>query len=155
MPVEINRLRGVGLSAQPKSRIPIGPADRPSSVAESFAYCQRLARTHYENFPVGSLLVPKRLRRHVYNIYAFARTADDFADEGYRTALSERERLAELEDWERQLEDCYRGEATHPIFVALAETVKELRLPIQPFRDLLSAFKQNVVKRRHASFDQV
>lgn len=128
----------------------------PRSVAEAFAYCERMARTHYENFPVGSLLVPKRLRRHVYSIYAFARIADDFADEGYETGeLTETQRLAALDDWERRLEDCYRGGADHPVFVALAETTNELRLPIQLFRDLLSAFKQDVVKRRYADFDEV
>jgi len=152
-PVHFNHLGGSDLSAPPITQP--GPEVRPGSVAEGFAYCERLARTHYENFPVGSLLVPKQRRQHVYNLYAFARTADDFADEGYDTALTERERLAALDDWERQLEDCYRGEATHPVFVALAETVKELRLPIQLFRDLLSAFKQDVVKRRYADFAEV
>lgn len=127
----------------------------PCSVAEGFAYCERLARTHYENFPVGSLLVPKSKRPHVYSIYAFARMADDFADEGYDTGLQESERLAALDDWERQLEACYRGEASHPVFVALGHTVNELRLPIQLFRDLISAFKQDVVKRRYANFDEV
>lgn len=125
-------------------------------VAEAFAYCERMARTHYENFPVGSLLAPKRLRKHVYSVYAFARTADDFADEGYETGeLTETQRLAALDDWEQKLEDCYRSRAEHPVFVALAETAKELRLPIQLFRDLLSAFKQDVVKRRYANFDEV
>src|SRR5438132_4036777 len=148
-------LGGSDLSAQPRAEIKAEPVPRPCSVAEGFAYCERLARAHYENFPVGSLLVPKARRPHVYNIYAFARTADDFADEGYDTPLTERERLTALDDWERQLEDCYRGTATHPVFVALGETVKELRLPIQLFRDLLAAFKQDVVKRRYANFDQV
>ncbi len=128
----------------------------PQSVAEAFAYCERLARTHYENFPVGSLLAPKKARRHIYSVYAFARTADDFADEGYETGeLTEAERLEALDDWERKLEDCYQGRADHPVFVALAETARELRLPIQLFRDLLSAFKQDVVKRRYADFDEV
>jgi len=127
-----------------------------SSVAEAFAYCERMARAHYENFPVGSLLVPKSRRRHIYSIYAFARMADDFADEGYGTSdLTEAGRLAALDDWERRLEDCYIGKADHPVFIALAETVRELRLPIKLFRDLLSAFKQDVVKRRYADFDQV
>ncbi|MGH9767394.1 MAG: squalene synthase HpnC [Blastocatellia bacterium] len=125
-------------------------------VADAFAYCERMARAHYENFPVGSLLAPKDRRKHVYSIYAFARTADDFADEGYETGeLTEARRLAALDDWERRLEDCYLGRADHPIFVALAETVRELRLPIQLFRDLLSAFKQDVVKRRYADFGEV
>ncbi|MGH9844655.1 MAG: squalene synthase HpnC, partial [Blastocatellia bacterium] len=124
--------------------------------SEAFAWCERMARGHYENFPVGSLLVPKSKRRHVYSIYAFARTADDFADEGYETSgLSEAERLAALDDWESKLEDCFRGQANHPIFVALAETVRELDLPVRLFRDLLSAFKQDVVKRRYADFDEV
>jgi len=127
-----------------------------SSVADAFAYCERMARAHYENFPVGSLLVPKNRRKHVYSIYAFARTADDFADEGYGTSdLTEAGRLAALDDWEHRLEDCYAGKADHPVFIALAETVRELQLPIKLFRDLLSAFKQDVVKRRYADFDQV
>src|SRR5215831_12399444 len=128
----------------------------PGTVDEAYAYCERLARSHYENFPVGSILVPKRLRKHVYSVYAFARVADDFADEGYETGeLTEAQRLAALDDWERKLEDCYRGRADHPVFVALAETVKELRLPIQLFTGLLSAFKQDVVKRRYADFEEV
>ncbi|MCI0337791.1 MAG: squalene synthase HpnC [Acidobacteria bacterium] len=127
----------------------------PVTVAEAFAYCERIAREHYENFPVGSLLIPKSRRKHVYSIYAFARTADDFADEDYEDGLDEVGRLAALEDWERKLEASYRGEASHPVFIALAETARELRLPIQPFCDLLSAFKQDVVKRRYANFDEV
>jgi squalene synthase HpnC len=126
------------------------------SVAEAYAYCERLANSHYENFPVGSLLIPKRSRRHVYSVYAFARVADDFADEGYETGeLTESQRLDALDDWGQKLEDCYLGNASHPIFVALAETARELRLPAQLFRDLLSAFKQDVVKRRYADFGEV
>ncbi len=125
------------------------------NLVESFAYCEQVARAHDENFPVGSLLVPKKRRRHVYSIYAFARTADDFADEDYERGMNVAERLAALEDWERKLEDCYRGEAFHPVFIALAETARELRLPIRLFRDLLSAFKQDVNKRRYANFEEV
>ena len=143
------------MSAQPIIKMQVEQAVPPCSAAEGFAYCERLARTHYENFPVGSLLVPKSKRPHVYSIYAFARTADDFADEGYGTGLTESERLAALDAWEQQLEDCYRGEATQPVFAALSVTVKELQLPLQLFRDLISAFKQDVVKRRYANFDEV
>lgn len=129
---------------------------RSYSTAEAFAYCERLAREHYENFPVGSLLVPRARRQHVYSIYAFARTADDIADEGYDDAsLTEESRLRSLADWEAQLAACYHGETAHPVFIALAATVKELRLPEQLFRDLLSAFKQDVVKRRYADFAEV
>ncbi len=132
-----------------------GPVTTPNR-AEAFAYCERLARTHYENFPVGSLLVPKARRKHVYSIYAFARIADDFADEDYDNAsLTEAERLKSLDDWEAQLSESYRGRASHPVFVALAETVKELRLPEQLFNDLLLAFKQDVVKRRYADYAEV
>ena len=127
----------------------------PISVAEAFAYCEQLTRAHYENFPVGSVLIPKALRQHVYSIYAFARTADDFADEGYDTKIMPTERLELLNDWEQQLEACYQGQATHPIFVALAETIRALNLPLQLFKDLLSAFKQDVVKSRYATFDEV
>lgn len=125
------------------------------TTAEAYDYCERMARSHYENFPVGSLLVPAGVRRHVYSIYAFARTADDFADEGYGSGIDEAARLASLDDWERRLEDCARGRAIDPVFVALAETIRELDLPVQLLRDLLSAFRQDVVKRRYADFDEV
>lgn len=134
---------------------------RPNSasapaVAAAFAYCERLARAHYENFPVGSHLVPRLLRRHVYSIYAFARTADDFADEGYQAhGLQGAERLAALDDWQRKLLACAHGQAEHPIFIALAATIKELQLPLTLLSDLLAAFKQDVVKRRYANFDEV
>jgi squalene synthase HpnC len=130
----------------------------PCSVDEAFAYCERMARSHYENFPVGSLLIPGNRRRYVYSIYAFARTADDFADEGYdagEAGSDEAARLAALDDWERKLEASYRGEASHPVFIALAETAKDLRLPVGLFRDLISAFKQDVTKRRYTNFDEV
>jgi squalene synthase HpnC len=109
-------------------------------VDEAFAYCERMAREHYENFPVGSLLVPKRLRRHVHSIYAFSRVADDIADEG---AMAVEERLEVLDDWGRQLDDAYAGRAAHPVFAALAVTVAECRIPIEPLRDLLRAFRMD------------
>lgn len=145
-----------GAALQPTT-VATSPAQpRSYSKAEAFAYCERLAREHYENFPVGSLLVPQARRKHVYSIYAFARTADDFADEGYDDAsLTQVSRLRSLAEWEAQLAACYRGEATHPVFVALAATVKELQLPEELFLDLLSAFKQDVVKHRYADFAEV
>lgn len=144
------------MSAQLNALNLIEPLNTPPSIEEAYAYCQRMAETHYENFPVGSLLVPKSRRKHVYSIYAFARIADDFADEGYETGeLTEAERLAALDDWQRKLEDCFAGKAEHPVFIALAATVKELNLPIKLLSDLLSAFKQDVVKRRYANFDEV
>jgi hydroxysqualene synthase len=121
----------------------------------AYDYCERLARSHYENFPVGSVLVPKRLRKHFYSIYAFARTADDFADEGYAENYPEQERLELLEEWHAMLRASDAGRATHPIFVALAETRSQFDLPITLFEDLLSAFKQDVTKRRYQSIDEL
>ena len=121
----------------------------------AYAYCEQLARSHYENFPVGSVLVPRQLRKHFYSIYAFARTADDFADEGYAENYSEQARLELLEEWHAMLRASDAGRANHPIFVALAETRSQFGLPITLFEDLLSAFKQDVTKRRYESFDEL
>ena len=123
------------------------------SVEDSFEYCERLARAHYENFPVGSVLVPRRLRKHFYSIYAFARTADDFADEG--AGLTAEQRLAQLSAWREQLHLAFDGEATHPVFIALQQTRSLFNLPISLFADLLSAFSQDVLVRRYESFDQL
>lgn len=124
-------------------------------VESSYAYCEQLARSHYENFPVGSVLVPKHLRKYFYSIYAFARTADDFADEGYNDNHSEAERLALLDEWRLMLQDCFAGRATHPIFIALNDTQQKCQLPISLFEDLLSAFSQDVVNRRYQTFDEL
>ena len=107
---------------------------------EAFAYCERVARGHYENFPVGSMLIPAGLRRHFFSIYAYSRAADDIADEG---SLDPEERIALLDDWERQLREAYEGHAEHPVFVALAATVREREIPIEPLRDLLKAFRMD------------
>src|SRR5262245_27573721 len=125
------------------------------SLEASYEYCESLARAHYENFPVGSILVPKPLRKHFYSIYAFARTADDFADEGYDLGFSEGERLSLLEQWSEMLTESLRGRATHPIFVALSRTIDDFALPAGLFEDLLSAFSQDVTRRRYDSLDQL
>ncbi len=118
------------------------------TVDEAFAYCERLARSHYENFPVGSVLIPGDLRRHFYSIYAYSRAADDIADEG--TTPSE-ERVAALDAWEHQLQEAYQGRAEHPIFIALASTVRERSIPIEPFQDLLKAFRLDARNRGFAT----
>ena len=141
------------------------PPARPDAAAIASAYeaCTRLAQAHYENFPVGRL-VPRRMRPYVHAVYAFARHADDIADEGYagrarqtgaRDAMTPAERLAALDDWERQLCAPPGTPGLHFIFVALHETIRELHLPLALFTDLLSAFKQDVVKRRYADFPEV
>jgi squalene synthase HpnC/squalene synthase HpnD len=119
------------------------PAGTPApSRAAAYRHCRRIATTHYENFTVGSWLLPRHLRLPIAAIYAFARTADDVADEGNVPAP---ERLARLAAWEDQLVACYAGRADHPIFVALADTVRRFAIPIEPFRRLLEAFRQDVV----------
>ncbi len=119
---------------------------------DAFAHCRKIALGHYENFPVGSVLIPKRHRKHVYAIYAFARAADDFADEG---KLSPAERLERLDDWRQKLDACVMGKADDPVFFALAETIREYRLPVRLFHDLLDAFTLDVKKSRHATFDEL
>ncbi len=129
--------------------------DRPASTRVAFSFCERLARSQYENFPVASLLLPKAKRRYVYAIYAFARIADDFADEGYDTPISTAERLDALENWGRQLRNCKHGDPEDPVFVALAATIRDLDIPMSLLEDLLSAFKQDVVKRRYLNFSEL
>jgi squalene synthase HpnC len=127
-------------------------------VEQAYATCLRLAREHYENFPVASRLVPAASRHHVAAIYAFARTSDDFADEGDR---SSDERLALIADWERRLEEAARGAVADDgseaaqIFAALAATMKACDLDVQLFRDLLSAFTQDVVVKRYETWEDL
>ncbi len=108
---------------------------------------------HYENFPVASWLLPAALRRPIEVIYAFARTADDFADEGSRPAV---ERLELLGSYEKQLDALAAGVPSHdPLFQDLAAIIGQYHLPIGLFRDLLDAFKQDVVQTRYKDFDEL
>lgn len=110
-------------------------------------------RDHYENFPVASRLLPAPLRPAIAAIYAFARTADDFADEG---DLPPEERLRRLAGYQAELDRIERGVPTeHPIFLRLRPHIAAHRLPLQLFRDLLDAFAQDVVKDRYTSFDEL
>jgi squalene synthase HpnC len=139
----------------------------------AYAACQLLAESHYENFPVASKLMPARLRPHVAAIYAFARTADDFADEPGREPA---ERLRLLDEWGRRLDGEYVPDKKFPpgkefppdeafapgqecppemIFAALADTRARFDLPAELFHDLLSAFRQDVVTTRYVSWDGV
>lgn len=112
-----------------------------------------MAVDHYENFPVASILLPKRLRRPVEIIYHFARQADDFADEG--DAPNE-ERLTKLDGFRAELDRIAAGETPQSqLFIDVAAIVAEYELPLQLFRDLLDAFAQDVVKKRYADFDEV
>jgi squalene synthase HpnC len=121
-----------------------------ASVEDAFAYCEARTKAHYENFPVG-LFVPRQKRRFLYALYAFARAADDFADE----PIYEGFRREKLDQWEALLHSAYEGEAEGPIFVALSETVRRLSIPKQLLLDLLSAFRQDTEKARYSTWDEL
>ncbi len=177
----------------PEPRVP-SPESRRPVLAEAYAYCERIAREHYENFPVASRLLPARMRPHIAAIYAFARRADDFADE---PGLADADRLRLLDDWGRRLRGQtpgHWGQASDPvtptyggrdqetttyggqvpehggqtpgrwgqtpdsdglIFCALENTMRKHKLPISLFEDLLSAFRQDVVTTRYATWDDL
>ena len=126
------------------------PLGRSWTEDEAFAYCSDLTRSHYENFPVGSFLIPKDLRPAVHCLYAFMRTADDFSDED-RQAGDEARRMGWLNRWEEMLTDCEGGKATHPIFLALGAVLRRYDLPARCLHDLLQAFKMDVTVRRYAT----
>ena len=112
-----------------------------------------MAVEHYENFPVASILLPRRIRRAVEVIYHFARQADDFADEG---DMPDAERLTKLNQFRAELKRIENGEAPQsPLFEALGEVVNKYQLPIQLLHDLLDAFSQDVIKKRYANFDEL
>jgi len=111
-----------------------------------------ITKSHYENFPVVSFLVPKRLRKHVAIIYWFARTADDIADEGNEKP---EERLDKLNEFEQKFKQALKGEADSAFFSALCETITVLNLTPKHFSDLIYAFKQDVVKKRYADYDEL
>ena len=126
------------------------------SLAGAYAYCEQLARTHYENFPVASRLLPGPMRPHIAAIYAFARIADDMADEGVRP---DADRLADLDRWGARLDRAVRGEldsAAHAeVFVAVRHTIAACGLPTDLFHDLLSAFRQDVTVKRYATWEEL
>lgn len=136
---------------------------------EAYAACSDLATSHYENFPVG-WLVPADVRKHVHAVYAFARVSDDIADEGYdpeeckakgEEPLSQEERLAQMHHFIAQLDKTCEGKPDEVdpdyqwIFIALADTIEKLEIPKELFYDLLSAFEQDIMKRRYVDFAEV
>ncbi|MCS6977210.1 MAG: squalene synthase HpnC [Gemmatales bacterium] len=123
---------------------------RPVSLPEARSYCRHLALTHYENFSVASLLLPRRLLRHFHHLYAFCRWADDLGDE---TDPAEARRL--LGWWRQELLDCYDGTPRHPVLIALQETIRTFAIPPDPFLDLLSAFEQDQVVKEYETFEQL
>ena len=125
-----------------------GPA-RPYSLAEAFAYCRRLATSHYENFTVASWLLPRALRPHMYVVYAYCRGVDDLGDE------AEGDRLALLDDWEGELRRCYDGSPRHPAFVALRETIGRFDIPQEPFLQLIEANRMDQRVNRYRTYGEL
>ncbi len=125
--------------------------DRAPSLDEARAWCRRLAESHYENFHVASWFLPARLRPHFHAIYAYCRVSDDLGDEVGNPEQS----LALLDLWGEELDACYRGQARHPVFVALAETIRLCDIPKEPFADLLVAFRQDQTVTRFATMGDV
>lgn len=135
------------------NRLPAGyaiPQTAPT-LAEAQEYCRRLARSHYENFSVASWFLPQRLRQHFFNVYAYCRISDDLGDEVGDPAVS----LELLDQWQTELDACYSGQPRHPVFVALADTVRKFDIPRQTFADLLTAFRQDQAVARYPTFDDL
>jgi squalene synthase HpnC len=126
------------------------PESAPS-LQDAYSYCERLARSHYENFSVATWFLPKRLRQHFFNVYAYCRISDDLGDETGNPDAS----LQLLDQWESELNACYEGKPKHPVFVALAGTVREFEIPKHEFADLLTAFRQDQTVTRYETFDDL
>ncbi len=141
-------VKSLGWNALPESyRIP----ESAPSLAEAQAYCQQLTQSHYENFSVATWFLPARLRQHFYNVYAYCRISDDLGDEVGDAQQS----LELLDQWEAELNACYHGAPRHPVFVALAETVRQFNIPQHEFSDLLIAFRQDQAVTRFETFNDV
>jgi squalene synthase HpnC len=122
-------------------------------VEHAYAHCQQMVRSHYENFPVASFILPKHLRRPISVIYAFARNADDFADEGDWDADT---RLEKLKDYDDKLDKIAAEQnVDDPVFIALADVIKQHALPLQLFHDLITAFRLDVTKKRYRDINDV
>ncbi len=120
-----------------------------SNIADSYGYCERLAKRHYENFLVGSLLLPKDKKRHLYAIYAFCRITDDLGDDylGNRTEA--------LNYWEKQTMECFTGEPQHPSMLALQHTVNLHNMPVEPFLKLIEANRMDQLKNTYRTFGEL
>lgn len=118
------------------------------TIEASFHFCSKIALEHYENFPVGSWIVPRDKRKYVHAIYTFARKADDFADE---KKYKEEERLHLLEDWGNKLRSCVIENPEEPVFIALRETIRKFDIPVELLGDLITAFKLDLINKRYKS----
>jgi squalene synthase HpnC len=140
-------MSAASVNAPSDAGLALRPPDVHTDVKSAYEYCARLAKSHYENFTVASWLMPRAMRPSMHAIYAYARMADDFADEEHD--------LGKLDQWERELELCYAGAPRHPVFVALADTVRRYGIPREPFADLLVAFRSDVNFRGFDTLDEI
>lgn len=123
------------------------------TVKQAYQHCVKIARNHYENFPVASWFLPRRMRLPIAAIYAFARQADDYADEG---DMSADERIAALDTMTADVTAAANGQTSNdPLYIALTDTIRRYHLPLELFHDLISAFKQDVTQKRYADFGEL
>ncbi len=135
---------------RPYVAVPLPP--EPLELDACYHYCEALAHARHHNFPVASMFASSALRRHIWAVYAFARCGDNFADEPEYDGR----RASELDRWEERLQACYFGEPPdHPVFVALADTVRRFNLPITEFAALISGFRTDLEVRRYGSFNDL
>ena len=154
--------------------IPVAAQDITWTPDAAYRYCQRLAQTHYENFTVGSWLLPRSKRRHVHAIYGYCRTVDDLGDEAAPPTVpalaggrevanrevandesAEAYRLGLLDWWQTELEACYSGTPSHPVMVALQETIQTFGIPRDPFLKLIEANRMDQRDKRHPTYDDL
>ncbi len=128
---------------------PAGTNLAPREVLEAYKHCERLARSHYENFTVGSWLLPRALRPHIFAVYAFCRHTDDLGDE------APDDRLTLLDDWEAELSRCYEGQPTDPVLVALQDTIRRFDIPSEPFTRLIEANRMDQRQHRYGTYDDL
>ena len=138
----------IGAQRSPVLAVPLPPT---LELEACYRYCEALCRARHHNYPVASMFARSALRKHIFALFAFARVADDFADE----PSFEGRRVRELDRWEEQLHAAYRGSADHPVFVALADTVDRFALPITEFTELMSGFRTDLERLRYATFDEL
>ncbi len=144
---EVNGAPSLSAVSRPPIRW-LDPPPGPWTVARAYEYCEEFARAHTESYPVASRFVAPELRPHLVALYAFARSADDFADE----PEYEGRRIEALDRWEEALHRCFHGEADHPVFIALADTIEKRDLPVPPLHDMLTAFRMDLEVCRYATF---
>ncbi|HUJ58752.1 MAG TPA: squalene synthase HpnC [Kofleriaceae bacterium] len=138
----------LGVARSPALAVPLPPT---LELSACYRYCEALCRARHHNYPVASMFARSHLRKHIFALFAFARVADDFADE----AAYEGRRARELDRWEEQLHAAYRGRADHPVMVALADTADRFALPITELAELLSGFRTDLERKRYATFDEL